>query len=1039
MNTPYIGGLQRRVSQAVGATFAAAAALLAACGGGSSSHSGATPAARSMHGTVYGGRQPVSGSTVTVYSAGVPGAQFSTQIGQTTTDANGQWNVATLSPAPAAGQLVYVVATGGNAGGGSNSDIALMTLAGLSPNFPSALNVDELSTVAATAVLQNQITLPECSTVAGNTVASGRCVAIAGANNSLGQRAGTFTNLVDPATGAAATFLTAAASGSPLNLTLQKLDSLADLLANCVNSAGGSLGDGGACSNLFIFTSSSSDTLAAALNMATSPVVNADGQGLLGLLKPPLVYSPTVSAAPANWTVGGQQFAYVLDVSSSATLSGFSIDAANGVLTRIGGSPVSGVTVGAPAASPSGRFVYAVTDASTGGVNGVKAFSVDPASGTLTPVSGSPFATAGGGYPSQVVVDPSSRFAYAAADGVGVSAYRIDADSGALTLVGGPYPTGSRSTRLTVSPNGKFVYVLNFLDDDISGFSINPSSGALTSLGPAIPTGFGPDGFAFTPDSSYFYVSNFGTHGNASNGSISAYAFNASTGALTPVTAGGAASCGSANDPFNCFSLKQPFNSAYQVAVDGSGLYLYTATGTGDAVIGFRIDPATGALTLLSPSIFTAGMVTQAVGTDASGRFLYALNFNSNNISAYTIDAASGALNSVGVHSPFAAGNQPRSIAIDPTGKFVYAPNYSGADVSAYTVDSATGGLIPVSGGGAGACTVATDPLNCFATGGGPNAMSVGQYGFGYVLNASDGTLSGYGLDPVSGALAPVPGSPFAGVSTSQVTTIANLVFAGSGANVADYTLDPASGSLTQVTGSPFATTGGMVPNDVAVFPGLGATIYAVGPGGVDSYFLNASNGLTANGGPYSTGNGSSIIAVSPNLRFAYVANFLDNTLSAFSIDLSSGALTSLGTPIPTGLGPDGIAFAPGATGTFYLYVSNFGNPLGSGGPGSVSAFAVNASTGAAASVIAGAATNCGVTPDPHNCFFLPAPAGGSTPIAHQIAIASNGQYAYVADSANNAVAGFSIDPATGALAPISSGSPYAAASAGPDFLTVGP
>jgi len=673
MITRHSGGVRGRVLQAARLSFAASAALLAACGGGSSGHSSTSPAARSLHGTVYGGRQPVAGSTVTVYSAGLPGAglQISTQIGQTTSDANGDWNVATLSPAPATGQLVYVVATGGDAGGGTNNSIALMTLAGLSPNFPAALNVDELTTVAATSVLQHQITLPLCSTIAGNTIASGRCVEIAGlptgtaTNNSLSRRAGTLGNLVDPATGQAATFLTNAASSSPLKLTLQKLDTLADLLANCVNSAGA--GDGSACGSLFSSTASS-NTLAAALNMASAPAVNTDGKGLLGLLKPPLVYSPVVSAAPASWTVGGQPFTYVMNEDSTATcnLSGFSIDPASGSLTQVSGSPL-GFGVGpAPGGSPNGRFVY-VGEVTASAAAAIAAFAVDPATGTLTPVSGSPFATAGS--VEQVVVTPSGKFAYATVGSdadPGVLAYSIDADSGVLTLVGGPYPasvTGSGYS-LGLSPNGQFVYVLNYNDANISAFSIDPASGTLTSLGAAIPSGNAPIGLAFTPDSAYAYVDN-GGFGSAI-GSISAYAFNATTGALAPVTTGGAVSCGSPVDPHNCFSVNATAGyRAEGVAVDGSGKYLYTGTGS-NSVVGFRIDPATGALTLLPASPFASGNNSLAVGTDSSGRFLYALDHDDNTISAYTIDAASGALTPI-TGSPYASGAVgPQRLTVGP-------------------------------------------------------------------------------------------------------------------------------------------------------------------------------------------------------------------------------------------------------------------------------------------------------------------------------------------------------------------------------------
>jgi len=670
------GNMNMRALPAVGFSFAATAVLLAACGSGSSNDSSVPPAARSMHGTVYGGRQPVAGSTVTVYSAGLPGTglQHSTQIGQTTSDAKGNWNVATLSPAPVTGQLVYVVGHRRRCRRRQQQRHRIDDAGRCHAQFSRHAQRRRADHGRGTSVLQHQMTLPlpYCSAIQGNTLASGRCVEIANlptgtaTDNSLNRRAGTFTNLVDPASGQAATFLTAAASGSPLNLSLQKLDTLADLLANCVNSAGGSAGDNSACGNLLLYTFDSSSTLEAAVTMASSPPVNTNGRGLLALLKPPLVYSPIVSSAPASWTVGGQPFAYVLN-GSTHSLSGFSIDPASGALTPVSGSPFSGVGSTVPAASPNGRFVY------TGAPNGtaVAAFAVDPATGALSPVRGSPFATVAGGSPTQVAVDPNGKFAYALVgfdtQSYSLLAYRIDADSGALTQVGGPYPAGAEFALLTVSPDGKFVYVANGHDSNIMAFGIDPAGGALSSLGAAIPAGIGQNGFGFSLDGVYLYASNYG----AGNGSVSAYAFNASTGALTPVTTGGAASCGDAAypgspvDPGNCFSTHTPGSGAHQVAVDGSGQYLYTGTDS-NSVAGFRIDPGTGALSLLPASPFTSGNFPYGVSTDSSGRFLYALNLFDNTISAYAIDAASGALTPIS-GSPYAAGGVgPSQMTVGP-------------------------------------------------------------------------------------------------------------------------------------------------------------------------------------------------------------------------------------------------------------------------------------------------------------------------------------------------------------------------------------
>ena len=85
----------------------------------------------------------------------------------------------------------------------------------------------------------------------------------------------------------------------------------------------------------------------------------------------------------------------------------------------------------------------------------VHAYQVDPSTGVLTLVTGSPFAVGGG--PRPLTVDPSGRFLYVARTGAaGVSAFAIDQTTGALVLpeIGGaPVPTGDGITT-GISPFG---------------------------------------------------------------------------------------------------------------------------------------------------------------------------------------------------------------------------------------------------------------------------------------------------------------------------------------------------------------------------------------------------------------------------------------------------------------------------------------------------------------------------------------------------------------------------------------------------------
>jgi len=82
------------------------------------------------------------------------------------------------------------------------------------------------------------------------------------------------------------------------------------------------------------------------------------------------------------------------------------------------------------------------------------------------------------------VVDPNGKFVYVAnAIENNVSGYTIDSTSGALTaIVGSPFATGLSPDSVTVDSSGKFVYTANIGANTVSGYTIDPATGALTVI-----------------------------------------------------------------------------------------------------------------------------------------------------------------------------------------------------------------------------------------------------------------------------------------------------------------------------------------------------------------------------------------------------------------------------------------------------------------------------------------------------------------------------------------------------------------------------
>ncbi|MDQ2901594.1 MAG: beta-propeller fold lactonase family protein, partial [Acidobacteriota bacterium] len=344
-----------------------------------------------------------------------------------------------------------------------------------------------------------------------------------------------------------------------------------------------------------------------------------------------------------------------------------------------------------------GRAEFAYV--ANGSSNNVLGYTVNGATGALTPVAGSPFAA--GTFPISVTVDPAGKFAYVTNElDNTISGYSINAATGALTpIAGSPFATGARPFSVVIDPTGKFAFVANANDNNLSGYAINAVTGALTPVpGSPFAAGFLPTTLAVDPTGKFVYVVNYAF----ASDSVSGYAINPATGTLTPVPG-------------------SPFPTAGQnprsIAVDPTGKFVYVANQQSDSVSGYAINAATGTLTPIAGSPFAGGSNPSGVAVDPTGKLVYVANFSNNgvgSVSAFTVNGATGALTPV-AGSPFAAGSGPVYVAVDPTGKFVYVTNSSSSNVSGFSLNAATGALAPLAGS---PFPAAGEPLGIFITAG---------------------------------------------------------------------------------------------------------------------------------------------------------------------------------------------------------------------------------------------------------------------------------------------------------------------------------
>ena len=283
-----------------------------------------TRADTSLSIVVAGADIPVVGATVSVYAAG-PAAV--TAIGSGQTDSSGSVSIAIANPG---GDVVlYAVASGGDAGHGTNSAIALMSVFGTGSNYNSPIVIDELTTIASIWSMRNFLH-PDGT--------------IFGPAPGLQNAALTVTNLADLTHGLPSSLLLQNLNNSPA-----KLNTLANLLAACAGSSGAS---SPTCSALFSQTTlpnqaAPANTIAAAFNIANNPGLNL--ASLFAVANQSSAYAPAWPRPLLNWLlsvnipVAGGGGVFAIDSSGDLWVStdgGISKISPTGVAAP--GSPFSG-------------------------------------------------------------------------------------------------------------------------------------------------------------------------------------------------------------------------------------------------------------------------------------------------------------------------------------------------------------------------------------------------------------------------------------------------------------------------------------------------------------------------------------------------------------------------------------------------------------------------------------------------------------------------------------------------------------------------
>lgn len=560
-------------------------ALLSGCAGNIPANFGtSTPVSSYVQitGSVYGGQTPISGATVQLYTVGTSGiasasaaliAQAPT-LGQNETTATGGFNLSGLYTCPSPSSEVYLVSTGGNAGANSaNSDIALVAALGdcnaLVANAATLhIQVNEATTIAAAYALA-----PFASSLtnigASGVEPSGLVNAFANANL-----------LANTATGNAG----GASLATGVTVPVSELNTLADILAACVNSNGGAYGSATACGSLFTATGVTTNTFDAALNIAKNPGYNRI-TALVSLVTAQSPFQPTLAGTPNDFTVA----VTYAGSSSLATPWGIAIDASgNAWVTNESGTSIAQFT-------PSGT---AATYTATGLV-GAKGIAIDnsgnvwvantagnsviefPSGNVNSPVSSTPLGITG---PSAIAVDHSNDIWIANQNGNRVIKLLSSgtADPSSPFLAGGNVtaPTG-----IAIAPSGGSVLVTS--GSSAGQVAILNNSGAYQqSL---------TDGTLVGPVSLAYAGTNLAVTGFTTGASVTGALseFSGTTAAsVSPVTTGVGNPAGIASDGTLFYVANNATSGSLDIFAPGASVPLSSVPGYGslNAPIGVAVD-----------------------------------------------------------------------------------------------------------------------------------------------------------------------------------------------------------------------------------------------------------------------------------------------------------------------------------------------------------------------------------------------------------------------------------------------------------------
>ena len=276
----------------------------------------------------------------------------------------------------------------------------------------------------------------------------------------------------------------------------------------------------------------------------------------------------------------------------------------------------------------------------------------------------------------------------------GIDRLLLNTESGSLRL-DGIAAKAANPSYLALHPNGRVLYAVNELSEfrgqpagAVSAFAIDRRSGALKLLNQQPSLGTSPCYVSVDRRGRVVFVANYG------GGSIASFPVRRDAGLQT-------AKSFVQHEGRGAHAVRQTAPHAHCILPDPANRFVLVVDLGTDALLTYRLDERTGAITVVTPGTATkAGAGPRHLTFHPNGRFAYVVNELDSTLAVFTYDGARGALDEVQVTAASPGGtateNYPADVHVSPSGRFLYSSNRGDDTIAVFAIDSTTGQVTPV-------------------------------------------------------------------------------------------------------------------------------------------------------------------------------------------------------------------------------------------------------------------------------------------------------------------------------------------------------